>query len=84
MAEVIDNFPRATFLRSLGEPYAPYFAQTFKAPSGVVTQLEIELVRDLGPDDLDVRVLITEVSGSGSDFHPTAIVFESPTCQFWN
>jgi len=81
-AEVIDNFPGTAFLSALGEPFSPYFAQTFKALPGVVTDLAIELAGNLGPDDVDFHVLITEVSGSGLTFHPTVVLFESDTVTF--
>ena len=81
-AGVIDNFPGTAFLSALGEPFSPYFAQTFKALPGVATDLAIELAGNLGPDDVDFHVLLTEVSGSGLTFHPTVVLFESDTVTF--
>ena len=84
MAAAITNFPSATFLSALGEPFARYFAQTFKAKPGLLTELTIELEGEpqMGPDDLDFRVLITEVQGAGLTFHPTAVLSESATITF--
>ena len=81
-AAVIDNFPGTVFLESLGEPFSPYYAQKFRALPGVATDLAIQLWGESGPDDIDFRVLVTEVSGSGLDFHPTAVLYESPTISF--
>ena len=81
-AAVIDNFPGETFLSSLGEPFSPYFAQTSKALPGVANDLAVELEGNSGPDDVEFRVLITEVVGSGIDFHPTTVIFESDTITF--
>ena len=47
-----------------------------------MNDLAIELAGNSGPDDMDFHVLITEVSGSGSDFHPTTVLFESDTVTF--
>jgi len=82
VAAPIVNFPSTTFLGTLGEPFAPYYAETFMAPPGVLTDLAIELEGDSGPDDVEFRVLITEVMGSGLTFHPTTVLFESATATF--
>ena len=81
-AAVIDNFPEETFLSSLGEPFSPYFAQTFTALPGVANDLAVLLAGYSGPDDVDFHLLITEVTGSGLDFHPTTVLFESPGITF--
>ena len=66
VATPIDNFPSTASLGTLGEPFAPYFAQTFKALPGVATDLAIELAGDSGPDQVEFHVLFTEVVGRGS------------------
>jgi hypothetical protein len=79
---VIKNFPGEAFLIGFGEPGAAYVAQTFTALPGGATDLAIELAGRSGPDDVDFHVLIAEVSGSGLNFHPTTVLFESDTITF--
>lgn len=82
LAQTIDNFPPEEFLSALGEPFAPYYAQTFVALPGVATDLAIEVAEQSGPDDLEFHVLITEVTGYGPAFRPTVVLFESSTIAF--
>lgn len=78
-ADLIDNLPEATYISSFGEPFSPYFAQTFVAPAGAIDDLAIRFYGDYdgAGEDAEFHLLITEVEGSGIDFHPTTIVYES-------
>ncbi len=49
-ASVIDNFPSMTFLPAVGEPFSPYFAQTFKALPGFATAVAFELAGYFGSE----------------------------------
>jgi hypothetical protein len=78
-AAVIANLPSETSFGSLGEPFAPYFAQTFVAlEPASATRLTLELSHDEGQDNMEFHVIITEVVGYGADFHPTTVLYESP------
>jgi hypothetical protein len=81
-ADIIDNFPNEKFFSGIGEPFSPYFAQTFEALPGVAIDLAIELAGGSGADDMDFNLLITEVTGSGLNFHPTTVLYESSTITF--
>jgi hypothetical protein len=78
-ADLLDNFPEATYVSSFGEPFSPYFAQTFVAPTGAIDALAIRFYGDYdgAGEDAEFHLLITEVEGSGIAFHPTTIVYES-------
>lgn len=77
-ASVIVNLPSEDSLSSIGEPFSPYYAQTFVALApGSASGLTVELSHDEGEDAMEFRVLVTGVSGYGATFHPTTILYES-------
>lgn len=76
---IIANLPSQDMIGTIGEPFAPYYAQTFEALSpGEASTLTIELAHAEGPNAAKFRVLVTEVLGYGDNFHPTTVLFESP------
>ena len=54
-----------------------YHAQTFTSDGEVLDAISIATTHVTGSDAIEFHILITEITGTGNDFHPGAVLFDS-------
>ncbi len=79
-ADVIGSLHVDNAVVDFGEPSVAYYAQSFIAPSGSLSDVSFLLASAGGSGDTLFHVLITETTGgTGAGITPTVVVFESAT-----